>query len=448
MEKKKKMWFTSHAKSSAAMVSIGIHALLIVVAISFVAVTVITKEDKKFEAKQVTRPKMPIKKLQVPVSVKKKKPKPKLRKRIVVKPNINKSMPDIKMPEISGLKSGMSATAGLGSGAGLGFSMPEISVFGIRSKGEKVFLALDADSLIMRNEVGGLASYTIIKDELRKIISGLRPTTLFNLAVFEHGKTVMLFPKMVPANSANITRIDRWLEPLNTVQKDAAADAMGANVYGVTTLGKGGTEIVNDYPIGDIRQGEWGPNVGRHWYTALGAAMEQQADTVFILTGWYGVMRYPTGKAPVWKESNRQRWDKCVREGEALLKKENEELAAKGELPRVIRDHNQLIMEYFSPELWEEIRKPEPEYHDYTAREFAKATYLLHAKYASKASGKTRLKKQRKDDISLNVIFFAAKGSEPDEWEGRLSKLTSLCNGKYRRLDGLEAVKSSVSGNE
>ncbi len=36
-------FFAKHAKSSAAMVSLAIHAVLIVVALSFVAVTVIQK---------------------------------------------------------------------------------------------------------------------------------------------------------------------------------------------------------------------------------------------------------------------------------------------------------------------------------------------------------------------------------------------------------------------
>ena len=71
MEKKKNGFFAKHAKSSAAMISLGIHAVLILVAVSFVAVTVIQKEDKKFEAKQVNRPKQRLKKLQVPVKVKK-----------------------------------------------------------------------------------------------------------------------------------------------------------------------------------------------------------------------------------------------------------------------------------------------------------------------------------------------------------------------------------------
>ena len=58
---RKKGFFANHAKSSAALVSLGIHAVLIVIALSFVAVTVIQKEDKAFEAKPVSRPKMRLK---------------------------------------------------------------------------------------------------------------------------------------------------------------------------------------------------------------------------------------------------------------------------------------------------------------------------------------------------------------------------------------------------
>ena len=134
MGSKKKQIFTKHAKSSAALISLGIHALLIVVAFSFVAVTVITKEEQAFEAKPVNRPKMSLKKLQVPVNIKKKKvQKPKLRKRIVVQSKMNQNMPDIKMPEITGIKGGMGSMGGdgLGGAGGLGFSMPEIEIFGI-----------------------------------------------------------------------------------------------------------------------------------------------------------------------------------------------------------------------------------------------------------------------------------------------------------------------------
>jgi len=439
MEKQKKMWFTSHAKSSAAMVSIGIHALLIVIAISFVAVTVITKEDKKFEAKQVTRPKMPIKKLQVPVNVKKKKPKPKLRQRIVVKPNINKSMPDIKMPEISGLKGGLGAAAGLGSGSGLGFSMPEIQVFGIRSKGEKVFIALDSDQMILKDSVGGISAYRIIKAEVSKIIGGLSPTTLFNVAVYDHADAVMLFPKMVPASSSNIGRVSKWLDPLNEFVK-----GRGGRAYGVGTLGPGGTPIRGDYVRGDLVDMDQTPPRGHHWYAPLGAAMEQQADAVFILNGWWGVLRRQEGDCPEWSEAKRLKYEEKVREGWALVEEENERRAAKGEPPQVIRDDYELIRTYWSPELLDDIRKPEPEWYNYTARDFAKSIYLCRQDYAPKES-KTGLKKQRKGDFSVNVIYFAEKDSLMDEWQERFKKITSLCGGQFRRIDGLEAIKGSVS---
>ena len=84
MGKKKKPFFAKHAKSSAMLISLIIHGIIVLVAISFVAFTVITKEEKVFEAKEVKRPKMKLKKLQVPVKIeKRKKQTAKLRKRVV-----------------------------------------------------------------------------------------------------------------------------------------------------------------------------------------------------------------------------------------------------------------------------------------------------------------------------------------------------------------------------
>lgn len=127
----KKRFFTNHSKSSAMVVSLAIHAILIVVAISFVAVKVIIKEEHPFEAKRVKRPKMPPRKIQVPVDVKKRKPKPRLRKRIVV----NKStFTDIKMPEISGIKGGLGNMGGDGLGS-MGFDVDIGTLFGGNSSG-------------------------------------------------------------------------------------------------------------------------------------------------------------------------------------------------------------------------------------------------------------------------------------------------------------------------
>ena len=130
MDKPKKRFFANHAKSSAMLVSLVLHLILLVMAASFVAVSVVLKNENQFEAPHVTRPKMPVKRLQVPVKMKKKRPKPKLRKQITVKSRMNQKMPDIKMPEIVGIKGGMGAAAGAAFDgvAGVGFSMPEVEV--------------------------------------------------------------------------------------------------------------------------------------------------------------------------------------------------------------------------------------------------------------------------------------------------------------------------------
>ncbi len=124
-EKPGKRFFAGHAKSSAMVVSLAIHAIFIVVALSFVAVKVIIKEEPAFVAKKVKRPKMPPKKIRVPVNVKKRKPKPRLRKRIVVN---TKTFTDIKMPEISGIKGGLGNMGGDGLGS-LGFDI-DMDLFG------------------------------------------------------------------------------------------------------------------------------------------------------------------------------------------------------------------------------------------------------------------------------------------------------------------------------
>ena len=109
---------------SAVLLSIAIHAALFLLAGMLVVFTVVKKEEQKFEPpKAVERPKMKLKKPKVKI---KKTSKPKPTARIVTKMD-KASMPDIQLPEMSGL------SAGLEGGIG-GFDMmpdfSEVSVFG------------------------------------------------------------------------------------------------------------------------------------------------------------------------------------------------------------------------------------------------------------------------------------------------------------------------------
>ncbi len=123
-----KRFFLNHAKSSAAVISLAIHAGLLLAAVSFVAVRIIVREEPVFDARKITRPKLELRKLQVPVDVKKKKTQaPKLRKRIVVQPTIKRA--DFKMPEVAGIKGGMGYLDQAGGIGSLGFGL-ELNLFG------------------------------------------------------------------------------------------------------------------------------------------------------------------------------------------------------------------------------------------------------------------------------------------------------------------------------
>lgn len=110
---------------SAVLLSILIHAALFLLAGMLVVFTVVKKKEVPFEApKAVERPKMKLKKPKVKV---KKSSRPKSTTRIVTKAN-RVSMPDIQLPEMSGMGDG------LGGGVGGGFDMMpdlgELTVFG------------------------------------------------------------------------------------------------------------------------------------------------------------------------------------------------------------------------------------------------------------------------------------------------------------------------------
>lgn len=437
----KKRFFAKHAKSSAAIISMGIHALLIVMALSFVAVTVITKEEQSFEAKAVNRPKMALKKLQVPVNIKKKRvQKPKLRKRIVVNPKLNQSMPDIKMPEISGVKGGLGGAAGdgLGGAGGIGFSMPEINIFGIKSKGEKVFLILDSDPEIMYDELGGIQAYEIIKSEMLRVISELGPTTLFNVSIYHHSNTYILFPSMVPANPANVAKAKTWLEPLNAARKGMKADE-----YGPKTLGEGGMAFKDDLRVGKFVESKWQGD----WYRSTMLAMKNQADAIFLFTHSWGfqAFRLEDVTSEWYKTAAGKRYMECYEKGKKMFEEENKERLARGELPRVLDVGPGTINAIYFPGV---EGPPRGESYRFTPEDYTEAMNLTREQHKPAEiltkSGLNK-KKSKKIDYSFNVVhFIRADTGKPDE---KLKKLTNMCKGEYRTIQGLDAIKRTVKSS-
>ncbi|MCF7816440.1 MAG: hypothetical protein K9M54_01045 [Kiritimatiellales bacterium] len=314
--KKKKRFFAHHAKSSAMVVSLAIHAILILVAVSFVAVTVIKKEDQRFEGKQVVRPKQALKKLQVPVKMNKQKPKPKLRKRLVAK-QVNRKVPEFKMPEVSGIKGGTAGVGDMGGGS-LGFTMPEINFFGTKAKGEKVvFVVHFGPATIqqgrdLKNKNQPREEYNnpftrmtdlTIRNRLEELINGLPEYTLFNVIAYYASDADALNPTIMLATPANKKKVMDWMATVNPLEGDydhcfTWGDATGR----INAAKKSWPTRVDNLPFYSLK---WAypyvvpkeiekkyapdaPNGFMHWGRGVvWAILEQKPDTIFVLTTNY-----------------------------------------------------------------------------------------------------------------------------------------------------------------
>jgi len=160
---------------SAVLLSIVIHVALFLLAGALVVFTVVKEKEVEFEApKAVERPKMKLKKPKVKV---KKTSKPKQTTRIVTKMN-RASMPDIQLPEMSGM------AADLGGDLG-GFEMmpelDEVSVFGGGQTIGNDFVGTLYDFKRKRNGTPltvALGKWKFLQEVGKFIENGCRPSTI------------------------------------------------------------------------------------------------------------------------------------------------------------------------------------------------------------------------------------------------------------------------------
>lgn len=426
----KKGFFGAHVKSSAMMVSLLIHALIIVVAFSFVVVKVLVKEEQNFEALKVNRPQMKLKKIQVQVKINKKKLKPKIRKRLVVKMPQRK-VPEFKMPEITGVKGGIGGSLeGSGLGGGLGFSMPEINMFGVKSRGEKFFFILDATPSMIIDEMGGIPAYNIIKQELLKIAESLDSTVLFNIVVFDSTKSKVLFPKLVPASAQNVETMKAWLEPLNRVTEN-----MDDKDYGLKTLGPGAHGAVGEIEVDPLQRQVW-------WMKPALLAMKQQADTVYLLTYQWGNLSH-TGEKVKHVGVDQEKKKKYIALARKKHKEENDKRRKNGDPPRVLGSDTALLGAYFPNVGFGGVKTGGGGGLAYNPQIMTKAMTEVRERNRPKTPQlRSGTFKKKKDALSVNVIQFFRKSEGPRDQEN-LKKFATMNSGKYNALSGLEAIQSS-----
>jgi hypothetical protein len=459
---KKKKQTAVKGASSALIVSIAVHVLLLFAAGAFVAVSVIQRSETKFQGKQIVRPKMQLKKLQVPVKVEQKvrQQAPALNQRVTAPPKLTTKAVDFKMPEMSGFGSGVNITGG-GFRGSLGFATTQLNVFGLKSRGEKVVFILSTDDEMLTDDIGGIPAYTIIKQELINLIGSLPPTTLFNVVVYSGWNGVAFSGELSSASDANVKQLKAWLDPLNADKKK----------YGLQTLASKGHPVSFE-PMGPIYNKQTG------WLAGFSYALQKGADSIYWLTRSGGPVDMSldhwtqceeagavvpfeqpeqpekTDKPEALEMSPKQQkewdeWNELVEKAKQKLKEDNEARLAKGKPVRVLKFGYQnvgLVQAYFPGEKPPEGQKRSnvkiPPKKRYSAREVLDYINAMSAHYGKKDRREMKIGLSDKE-VSVNIVQFVPKDQPPPKFKPWLESFGPEVDG-YKQIQGLEEIQSYV----
>lgn len=245
--------------------------------------------------------------------------------------------------------------------------------------------------------VGGRAGLTEIGIDDDDAV--VRPTALFNVCVFAGGVQTA-FPNLVTGTQINKQKIKAWLEPLNT-----SDDWSKSNAYGIKTLGAGGANHSEDMRIGKFAEPiKKGGNIygnhykqGEKWFRSTMIAMQQQADTIFLLTNDWRYQRVALSKTMdsedwIKNTSAGRKWAENLVKAKKLYAEENKKRIAAGQPPKVLTGRWSLVHTYFpnTPGM------PGPEWHYFEPKDFVEAFLLTRGKHEpSSIQLQSGLKKKR-----------------------------------------------------
>ena len=441
-------------RSPALIITIAVHVILLLIAGTFVAVTVVQRSETKFECKQIVHPKMKLKKLQVPVKIdpQVKRQAPSLSQRVTANARSSAKSADFKMPDVAGFGAGTGVDlSGASLGGSLGFASTQINLFGLRSRGEKIVFLLDTDQRMLVDNIGGIPAYKIIKNELINLIGSLPPTALFNVIVFAGNSAWPFSNEMSPASHETVEALKTWLAPLNSDKRQVGLSTLPA-------------------PRQNLQFEPLPPIYNRHggWMAGLTYAVQKGADCIYWLGTYDNIggmqeelwkdcergkpLKYASGWAPDthggmdFEAYGVERWQKLVSDAKQKHKEENDRRLAKGQPARVLANNSAFafIRAYF-PSAPLPNYKPGEVRRNYTGADVIKYIEALGEKYSSQDRRSASIGLENKK-LKVNVIHFVPVNQSPTELTV-LPYVAREMGGDTKQIQGLAAIEAASSSS-
>ena len=370
--------------------------------------------------------------------------------------NITVDAVDVNLPDLA---DSFTVSAGLGGSGGggllggtrgsIGLGMSDVSVFGLKTRAERILFVIDANRQMVTDKKGGLNSYKVIKDEITDMVGNLSAGTLFNVVMQDRRKVKMFKPQLVSAGSAVHSELVAWIGQINS-------DPENPGLEGVPDATRPPLTAMPENEIqGYLRQSS---HRGNETCFITQFALEQSADAVFFITGYHRgfeeILSPPSEKQKADFEklrASRKYQDQLAAHNlekpimqkrvEAEMKKINAERAKKGQPPRVLNQRHGVYSN--AGELGFQWKTKHPGH----GPGYQKVDERLVAKYFKELLEKLYGEREMVPP-SVNVVLFLAGDEDFREtWEDALKDYTRYFKGKHRVIRGENEIKSARSSS-
>lgn len=422
-----KQFFGKRSRSALFVVLVASFILHLAVLVIFGTIKLVTefaREEKTFEAELIEQPPQIEPEFTVNLEQRNRSSEPPRPLPIVVNNPQAVNVPAIDID----LDVAVSSVYGRGRGGGFGTGMRDggirdmdmsistVEFFGIKSKGEKVVFVVDASKHALVDAKGGIPAYRLVKEELDRLVGKLKGTTLFNVLFYDGAQVYAYQPKLVPGIDANKSGLKPWMADIHK------------NSY---------TKLANNVSVDETIEPL--KTQSRYFWRGVQAAVEMNADTVFLLvTQSPGVPRFRSEeeRLAVWKEkgygpAEQAAYAEAVKRARELLKEENEARAKAGKPPRVVVSTKGLVRESG----YKGMYPPGSEYFEHEE----KMVFMKNAIRNAQPDAKQR--------PEINVVYFKAKGEEKENLEAQLEDFAKSNRGKFEIVEGMEAIQRLTGQN-
>jgi len=449
--KKKKM---NPLLMKVIVISVGMHVIAGFIAGIITVANIVIQEDAQFEEPpvvEIEEPPPPVK-----VQIKPQQPKQQQAQRLSMRPvaNIAVAQVDVNLPDMDQSFTVSAGLGGIGGGSllggtrgSIGMGLSDVSVFGLKTRAERILFVIDANRQMVTDKKGGLNSYKVIKDEITDMVGNLSAGTLFNVMLQDRSRTMLFKPQLTSAGAEVHQELIQWINPINaSATKVGLEDNRLAKKPQLKTLNG---EAVNTA----IRHGWRGNETG--FITQV--ALEQNVDAIFFITGYH--RGFETIRRTL-NEREEAEWQRKIAKRdyikqlaehkleipkmEARIKAEmakiNAERKKKGQPARVLEQRHGVYSNANELGLkWPKGtnhpgHKPSHEIKDSDVSKYFRT--LIDELYEN----------DEKPVPSVNVVLFLAGDEElRKEWKIQLDKYVKFFRGKNRVIRGEDEIQSARS---